>query len=56
MLWEGKIDFQGSHEELKRLNHPIVREFKESILHLGQELNGDILREMLNLRYNLTSE
>lgn len=56
MLWEGKIDFQGSHEEIKRLNHPIVREFKESIAHLSQELNGDISMEMLNLRYNLTSD
>jgi phospholipid/cholesterol/gamma-HCH transport system ATP-binding protein len=56
MLWEGKIDFQGSHEEITRLNHPIVREFKESIACLSQELNGDISREMLNLRYNLTSD
>jgi phospholipid/cholesterol/gamma-HCH transport system ATP-binding protein len=56
MLWEGKIDFQGSHEELRRLDHPIVSEFKESITQLSQELNGDISREMLNLRYNLTSD
>lgn len=56
MLWEGKIDFQGAHEEITRLDHPIVREFKESITHLSQELNGDTSREMLNLRYNLTSD
>lgn len=56
LLWEGKVDFQGSHEELTQLNHPVVSEFKESILHLSQELNWDISREMLNLRYNLTSE
>jgi phospholipid/cholesterol/gamma-HCH transport system ATP-binding protein len=56
MLWEGKIDFQGSHEELRRLDHPIVSEFKESITQLSQELNGDISREMLNLRYNLTCD
>jgi phospholipid/cholesterol/gamma-HCH transport system ATP-binding protein len=56
MLWEGKIDFQGSHEEIAGLNHPVVREFKESIANLSQELNGDISREMLNLRYNLTSD
>jgi phospholipid/cholesterol/gamma-HCH transport system ATP-binding protein len=56
MLWEGKIDFQGSYEELTRLNHPIVCEFRESIAHLSQELDGDISREMLNLRYNLKSD
>jgi phospholipid/cholesterol/gamma-HCH transport system ATP-binding protein len=55
ILWEGNVDFQGTYQELRKLNHPFLHELKESIAHLGQELNGDVSREMLTLRYDLAT-
>ena len=31
LLWEGKIAFNGTYEELSRLNHPMIDEFLKSI-------------------------
>jgi len=51
ILWEGKLDFQGSFEELTKIDHPMMREFKDSIAELSDELTGNISREMFRLRY-----
>jgi phospholipid/cholesterol/gamma-HCH transport system ATP-binding protein len=55
ILWEGKLDFQGSYEELMQLNHPMMLELKESIDSLSKELNGGGTKEMLKLRYDMSS-
>jgi phospholipid/cholesterol/gamma-HCH transport system ATP-binding protein len=55
-LWEGKIAFHGTYEELSRLEHPIMREFKKSIEDLSNELAEPLSREMLRLRYVLTPD
>ena len=56
MLWEGKLDFQGTFEELTKIDHPMMREFKDSIADLSDELTGDISREMFRSRYDLKSD
>jgi phospholipid/cholesterol/gamma-HCH transport system ATP-binding protein len=56
ILWEGKLDFQGTYEELTKIDHPMMREFKESIVDLSDELAGGLSREMLRSRYDLTSD
>jgi len=53
ILWEGKLDFQGTFEELTKIDHPMMREFKDSIADLSDELTGDISREMFRSRYDL---
>jgi phospholipid/cholesterol/gamma-HCH transport system ATP-binding protein len=55
-LWEGKIAFHGTYEELSRLEHPIMQEFKKSIEDLSNELAEPLSREMLRLRYVLTPD
>jgi phospholipid/cholesterol/gamma-HCH transport system ATP-binding protein len=40
ILWEGKISFQGSFGELKRINHPMMNELRESMEDLRTELAG----------------
>lgn len=40
ILQEGKLDFQGSWEELKTLRHPLMREFDESVACLHREVAG----------------
>jgi len=56
ILWEGKLDFQGTYEELTKIDHPMMREFKESIADLSGELSGGLSREMLRSRYDLPSD
>lgn len=56
ILWEGKLDFQGTFEELTKIDHPMMREFKDSIADLSDELTGDISREMFRSRYDLKSD
>lgn len=53
-LWEGKIAFHGTYEELSRFKHPIMQEFKKSIEDLSNELPEPLSREMLRLHYVLT--
>jgi phospholipid/cholesterol/gamma-HCH transport system ATP-binding protein len=55
-LWEGKIAFQGTYEELSRLEHPIMQEFKKSIEDLSNELPEPLCREMFRLHYVLTPD
>lgn len=54
LLWEGKIAFHGSHEELSRLKHPMIDEFLRSIEGLQDELTGLLSKEMFRSRYAMT--
>lgn len=54
LLWEGKIAFHGSHEELSRLKHPMIDEFLRSIEGLQDELTGLLSKEMFRYRYAMT--
>jgi len=56
ILWEGKMDFQGSYEELTKLGHPMLHELKESVDNLSEELDWGVSREMLKQRYDLKSD
>src|SRR5512143_2916773 len=54
LLWEGKIAFHGTYEELSRLKHPMVDEFLQSIEGLRDELTGLLSKEMFRSRYSMT--
>jgi len=54
LLWEGKIAFQGTYEELARFKHPMIDEFLRSIEGLRDELTGLLSKEMFRSRYTLT--
>lgn len=53
VLWEGKIAFQGTYEDLSRLRHPMIDEFLESVEGLKDELTGLLSKEMFRSRYAL---
>jgi phospholipid/cholesterol/gamma-HCH transport system ATP-binding protein len=54
LLWEGKIAFHGTYEELSRLKHPMIDEFLQSIEGLRDELTGLLSKEVFRSRYSLT--
>jgi phospholipid/cholesterol/gamma-HCH transport system ATP-binding protein len=54
LLWEGKIGFHGTYDELTRLRHPMIDEFLRSIEGLQDELTGLLSKEMFRSRYALT--
>ena len=54
LLWEGKIAFSGTYEELGGLRHPMIDEFMESLEGLRDELTGLPSKEMFKARYALT--
>jgi phospholipid/cholesterol/gamma-HCH transport system ATP-binding protein len=54
LLWEGKIAFHGTYEELTRLKHPMIDEFLRSIEGLRDELTGLLSKEMFRSRYALS--
>lgn len=54
LLWEGKIGFNGTYDELTRLKHPMIDEFLKSIEGLQDELTGLLSKEMFRSRYALT--
>lgn len=54
LLWEGKIAFHGTYEELKRFKHPMIDEFLRSIEGLRDELTGLLSKEMFRSRYDMT--
>ena len=51
MLWEGKIVFQGTYEEMTRLKHPVIDEFLRSLEGFQDELTGLMSKEMFRSRY-----
>ena len=53
LLWDGKIAFHGTHEELMRLKHPSITEFFESLAGLKDELTGLLSKERFGARYAL---
>lgn len=53
LLWDGKIAFHGTYEELMRLKHPSITEFLESLAGLKDELTGLLSKEMFGSRYAL---
>ena len=53
-LWEGKVAFQGSYEESTRLNHPMVKEFLQSLEGFKDELTGLLSKQMFEKSYSLT--
>ena len=54
ILWEGKVAFQGSYEEVTRLNHPMVEEFLRSLEGFQDELTGLLSKQMFRARYAMT--
>jgi len=52
LLWEGNIAFQGTYEELTRLDHPMIDEFIRSIEGLKDELTGLLSKKMFRSRYD----
>jgi phospholipid/cholesterol/gamma-HCH transport system ATP-binding protein len=54
ILWEGKIAFHGTYEELAGLKHPMIDEFLRSLEGLQDELTGLLSKEMFKSRYALT--
>jgi len=54
LLWDGKIAFSGTYEELTRLRHPMIDEFLQSIEGLRDELTGLLSKEIFRSRYALT--
>jgi phospholipid/cholesterol/gamma-HCH transport system ATP-binding protein len=51
ILWEGKIAFQGTYEEMTSLRGPVVDEFLRSLEGLQDELTGLMSKEMFRTRY-----
>ena len=54
LLWEGKIAFHGTYEELSHLKHPMIDEFLQSIEGLRDELTGLLSKETFRSRYSQT--
>ena len=52
-LWEGKVAFQGSYEESTRLNHPMVKEFLDSLEGFKDELTGLLSKQMFETHYSM---
>jgi phospholipid/cholesterol/gamma-HCH transport system ATP-binding protein len=53
LLWEGKIAFHGSYEDLAKLDHPMIHEFYRSIDGLRDELTGLLSKGVFRARYDL---
>lgn len=51
LLWEGKIEFQGTYEEIVKLDHPMVDEFLQSLEGFQDELTGLLSKQMFRARY-----
>jgi phospholipid/cholesterol/gamma-HCH transport system ATP-binding protein len=54
LLWEGKIAFHGTYDELTRFKHPMIDEFLRSIEGLRDELTGLLSKDMFRSRYAVT--
>jgi phospholipid/cholesterol/gamma-HCH transport system ATP-binding protein len=53
LLWEGEIAFHGTYDELIRLKHPMIDEYRQSLAGLHDELPGQLSRDMFSFRYDL---
>ncbi|HBA55310.1 MAG: ATP-binding cassette domain-containing protein [Syntrophorhabdus aromaticivorans] len=54
LLWEGKVGFEGSYDELAVLKHPLVDEFLRSLEGFRDELTGLLSKEVFQSRYAST--
>ncbi|OPY74690.1 MAG: putative phospholipid import ATP-binding protein MlaF [Syntrophorhabdus sp. PtaU1.Bin050] len=54
LLWEGKVGFEGSYDELAVLKHPLVDEFLRSLEGFRDELTGLLSKEVFRSRYAST--
>ncbi|OPY83565.1 MAG: putative phospholipid import ATP-binding protein MlaF [Syntrophorhabdus sp. PtaU1.Bin153] len=54
LLWEGKVGFQGSYDQLAVLKHPLVDEFLRSLEGFRDELTGLLSKEVFRSRYAST--
>ncbi len=54
LLWERKIEFQGTYDELVKLNHPMIDEFLQSLEGFQDELTGLLPKQMFRSRYATT--
>ena len=51
LLWKGRITFQGTHEELSLLNHPVIDEFLQSVEGLQDEITEPLSKEVFRSHY-----
>jgi phospholipid/cholesterol/gamma-HCH transport system ATP-binding protein len=51
LLWEGTVGFEGSYEEVTRLNHPMLVEFFNSLEGLQEEMTGLLSKESFRSCY-----
>jgi phospholipid/cholesterol/gamma-HCH transport system ATP-binding protein len=56
LLWDGKIAFQGTYEELTRLVHPAIDEFIRSIEGLKDELTGLLPKKAFRSHYEFVAD
>ncbi|MCX8023271.1 MAG: ATP-binding cassette domain-containing protein [Syntrophorhabdaceae bacterium] len=52
ILWDGRIGFEGTYEEAKKVNIPLIDEFLRSLEGFEDELTGLISREVFRVRYS----
>ncbi len=52
LLWEGTVGFEGSYEEVTRLNHPMLEEFFSSLESLQEEVTGLLSKEGFRSSYS----
>jgi phospholipid/cholesterol/gamma-HCH transport system ATP-binding protein len=56
LLWDGRVEFQGTYEEVVKLEHPMVDEFLQSLEGFHDELTGLLSKQMFRSRYITTLE
>lgn len=54
LLWDGKVEFEGTHEQMATLRHPLIDEFLNSLQGLQDELTGLLSRPAFRARYAST--
>jgi phospholipid/cholesterol/gamma-HCH transport system ATP-binding protein len=54
LLWEGKVAFQGTYEEMTGFKHPMTDEFLHSLEGFQDELTGLLSKQMFRARYDVT--
>ncbi|MGE5893327.1 MAG: ATP-binding cassette domain-containing protein [bacterium] len=54
LIWEGEIAFQGTYDEMTRLNHPMIDEFLSSLEGFQDELTGLLSKQMFRSRFATT--
>ena len=52
LLWDGKIEFQGTYEESIALEHPMIDEFLNSLKGFNDELTGLLSKQAFRMRYD----